>query len=187
MKIPSGIAAFLLVVAINCSADVVIWKQTINATKSGNGFLLRSTVTGFAVLDAQTGDITIINVWKTRGRFQVEPQPNAILNYVTLPGLNREIMVVANPGRGIGTATAKGNARNVDIGNGLTYWIASFLTVRGTDLYTDTDNQNYFEEFTGSFSFDSVDTKAANSQNLSFNDTIAAVVNYLTDLGYVEE
>jgi len=82
-------------------------------------------------MDGETGDFTRINLFKAGKVFHVEAATDAVLNYVTLPGINRQLMVIADPGNGIGTGTAKGISSNVDVGGGRSTGLRSFCPCAG--------------------------------------------------------
>jgi hypothetical protein len=180
-----AILAGLLVCALTGRADLIVYSQKIVVTKTGGGTTSRSTTTGWAILDGQTGDLAFIDLFNFRGRFHVNvPTDHAIDNLSA--GFFRDYMVIALPGTGVGAVTFKGRNTTIDIGSTNTnYSVPFILNVTGSDLFNDGDS--FLNEYRGSLVYNRGETRFANSNSFTLEEEVEDLRQYLLDFGYEEE
>ena len=180
-----AILAGLLLGTFSSRADLIVYSQKIVVTKTGSGAVTRSTTTGWMIMDGQTADVTLVNLYVPRGRFHADVLTNYAIDNISA-GLNKDYMVIAIPGSGVGALTGKGLNKTIDVGAPTTtYSVPKTLTVTGSDLLTDGDS--FFNEYKGSLVYNRNETEFANSSAFTLAQEVEDLRQYLLGLGYVEE
>ena len=181
------LATFLLVCLsiLTARADLAIYNNKVTVTKTGAGTVQRISITGFTVLGLDNSDFAIVKLYVARNRFSVQFPSYQYLNVSA--GLGGTYDVLSIYPIGVGGLTGKGKEVSTDVGNLDLWMIPKVFKVSGTDAYTDTDNENYSQEYRGVATFDSTDTKNANIAHLTVDQVVDQIRSNLTGQGYVEE
>lgn len=182
-KLSISLAGLLALVCLS-KADVIIWKQKIAVTTTGGGSVAVTQIAGYGVMDAQTGDLVIINAYPATKRFSVINPTTFSVQHVSGTA-GKQSMVIFVGGKGTGGSTSKGSDKLMNVGAVTNYTFAPTLTVLGEDLYL---NGEYFlDEFKGSAVYDKKDTQSANSLSQSLEETVNSLGAILTSHGYTQE
>jgi hypothetical protein len=177
-------------IGLAAQGQVVIYKQFVSGTRTGNGEAARFTLTGYVVIDTRSAKCAQINVNNSPKAFGVktwddyEAAYNAGSNGKEFYSLFRQSSYAdANGDTRMETDVLTGQAAPLAIGAG-----SPFLYPKTMQLTSRTwfyaNSKPCLEEASGKLSFDQKETKAANLANESVSDVVARLSALLTVQGY---
>lgn len=186
MKILFG-TVFLVFFLTISRADVLVYNNKVTTTKTGNGFALKASFSGFTVIDIAGSGFALVKVNLATETFSIfRPTNYFVLN---IDGPRSKSMVLAISGSGIGSTFAKGNCTSLADGSlsGQLVTAPKTFTVTGSDVYQGNDGKNYVEEYKGSLAFNKLSTTTANASGLTFEATLSQIQSALIAQGFSEE
>lgn len=186
----------IAMVATLCFAahsQVVIYRQTITATRTGNGQTVRSSLNGFVVLDTQSAKCTQINVTNSRKAFREKKWDDYEAAY-TVGAQEKESYSVfrqsayadANGDTRMETDVLTGQATTLAIGAGAPFLYPKVMQVASRAWFY-TNAKPCLEEASGKLIFDQKETKAANLARESVSECVARLTALLRAQGYTQE
>lgn len=170
--------------------QVVIYKQVISGTRTGNGEAARFTLTGYVVVDTKSAKCAQINVSNSPKAFGVkqwddyEAAYNAGSNGKEFYSLFRQSSYAdANGDTRMETDVLTGQAAPLAIGAGSPFLYPKTMQLTSRAWFY-ASSKPCLEEASGKLSFDQKETKGANLANESVSDVVARLSALLTVQGY---
>src|SRR5215471_17405186 len=113
--------ALILFCAATVQAQVLIYKRTVHRTLMGNGFTMKSTMTGYLILDPNSGDAAEFDVYSKTKEFL--NRSKTFTTGIVLGGQGKTHVVLGDTLSGTGnlgpyefSLTARGTGAPLDIG-----------------------------------------------------------------------
>lgn len=170
----------LVAVTSACQADVLVYKIKDTATLTGIGAVTKDSVTGWVVLDPQNILVTVLNVVKARGGFQVRSFTNGFVE--VLNGGAKTYTDISLPGAGFGAEAIIGVNTTLITSTATTYSAPKVMTISGNDLV----NSDQLEIDNGTLSYDQTTTTTQNMLGGDFGTTVTNLTQILLNEGLTE-
>ena len=189
----------ILLCTVSIQAQVLVYKRTVHSTVMGNGFRMKSSVSGVLVVDVGTGAAAEFDIYSKSKEFLSRSRTFMVGTVHGGPGLlgtvqgvpRKEYMVFAEVAAGTDTGgpyrmsyTAKGLDVQVDVGWGKRPVPRTMQSV-ATYIYS-FETEYYIEDETGTLIIDSAATQDANAAGHTVDEVAAAIRSKLIESGFTD-
>jgi hypothetical protein len=166
-------------------SSVMIWKQRFSYTTSGAGKTAKGKISGWTLMDADSLELAIVNVYPSRAKFSVD-RPTVYSVSTVVDKRGKKLMVLAIQSRGVGSLILQGQDQSMTFYPSRNAWqIPKSIVAKGGSAYTDQDD--FLTELTGALSYDKETCAEANSRNLDVSKSVDLLRSRLVGSGYTEE
>ena len=170
--------------AVSANAQIAMWKLHTTQTISGDGSVAPYKTTGYLLLRPGTNaEVAVVKV--QRGGFSVHTNLSATIKTIST-GIGQTLLAITiQSDIGTGSFTIRGAAVPVELA-GASYYVPATLTFGGFEQYDDGSGTPYLEQWTGTASYDSADSRTLSYAGASLVQAIEAVEETLTADGLTQ-
>jgi hypothetical protein len=181
-----------LLVAVSVHADVLVYKKRLTLVETGGGAITRTAISGWTVVDAQTGEVSEIDVYPGRGRFHIF---QSSVSFTSVSGGIGKVYTVGSDafqefyeddGINMFSTVLKGLNVPLDIYTRF-YNAPRTLTLVERSIFENSSGVQFIDETSGRLTFDKFNTQDANALGLTLQDTVNALAQSLINRGFIEE
>jgi hypothetical protein len=167
--------------ALSARADIILYKNAVTVTRTGAGTAKKFKITGWTIIDGQTGDLTTVLADPVAHTFSHETPSDYEMPTVSAAG-GKSLSVIALYGGTIKGSYIKGTANLKN-----PHSMPTTGKVTGSDLFTFVGNDvEYLDEYGGTLVLDKKLMADANSKGYTLQNAVDSIRNNLLSLGYTE-
>jgi hypothetical protein len=172
-----GMTAFM------CQAQISVWKMSLKDATTGNGQTLKSTSTGYFIIDFDASRAAFIEV--NGKHFSLYEPADADYDYGAAIGAKNASTWVFALSKTYGSLTASGKSSSLNLGvSGLNVGLPKTMAITGTLLTSEDSGVRILDQYSGALSFDLPDTKTANVLGDALTDTENRLITALQSKGF---
>ena len=194
----NNVLRLLLTVAVAvpalCSAEILVFKGSMNMRRSGGGGESRHPYRTFVIIDRDSGNVGKIDYYTVGGFYCVNPVQNLSASKVALAG-GRQMTVLAAAATTmtetnqvtVTSTFVRGTDGRLVVNRGATTVFPRLLDWNDRGVVPTADGStSTMRDETGVLSFDQVSTVYGNSHSETLADEQSRLINYLQSKGYRE-